>query len=351
MLGELGPRVRALVSPAVPTCGLVSDTNVAPRYLAAARAGLAGAGFKVIEYVFPAGERHKTLATAAAGLDALLNAGGGRMGGGVERGTPIIALGGGVVGDLTGFISATLLRGTPFIQVPTTLLAAVDASVGGKVGVDHPAGKNLIGAFHQPRLVLTDVATFATLPARELRCGLAECIKHGVIRDEALLTFIERQQAAIMARDPGKLEELVAWNVRIKVAVVQADPFEKSVRALLNLGHTFGHALETLGSYSDLQHGEAVALGMVAAGRLAERRGMISGTQRQRVENLLVMVGLPVQRAGGIDVEAVYAGMQTDKKVAGGKIRLVLPKGLGDAEVVRDVPEAEIKWAIGTLGA
>lgn len=339
LLPELGALVHTL-APA-PTCGLVSDTHVAPLYLEAARSSLIEAGYRVLAYVFPAGESHKTMQTTLAGLDVFLHAH-------IERATPLIALGGGVVGDLTGFMAATLLRGVPFIQVPTTLLAAVDASVGGKVGVDHHAGKNLIGAFHQPRLVLTDVSTFATLPDRELRCGLAECIKHGVIRDEKLLTFIETHHAAILARDPAKLEELVAWNVKIKAAVVQEDPFEKSVRAHLNLGHTFGHALETLGHYSDLQHGEGVALGMVAAGRLAERRGHQNADERARVENLLAQVGLPIHLPT-VDVERVYAGMHTDKKVAGGKIRLVLPVGLGAAEVVRDVTEPDIKWAISQL--
>jgi 3-dehydroquinate synthase len=340
LLAQLGPMVRAL-APA-PTCGIVSDTNVAARYLPHARASLAQAGYRVIDYVFPAGESHKTLATVAAGLDIFLNAR-------IERATPIVALGGGVVGDLAGFISASLLRGTPFIQVPTTLLSAVDASVGGKVGVDHPAGKNLIGAFHQPRLVLTDVATFATLPDRELRCGLAECIKHGIIRDEKLLTFIETHHAALLARDTARLAELVAWNVRIKAAIVRADPFEKSVRALLNLGHTFGHAFETLGSFSDVQHGEAVALGIVAADRLAERRGQLTASERQRVETLLGRVGLPTSLPG-VDPQRVLGAMQTDKKVAAGRIGVVLPRGLGDAEVVRDVADGDLIWAVGTLG-
>ncbi len=255
------------VAPA-PSCGLITDTNVAPLYLAAAKTSLQAAGYRVIEHIIPAGEAHKNIQTATTAIDAMLNAR-------IERATPIIALGGGVVGDLAGFVAATVLRGVPFIQVPTTLLAAVDASVGGKVGIDHAAGKNLIGAFHQPRLVLTDIATFRTLPPREVRCGLAECIKHAIIRDADLFAFITAQLPQILAHDPAAMQELVAWNVRIKAAIVQEDPFEHGVRALLNLGHTFGHAIETITNYQ-IQHGECIALGTIAASRLSQNRQTIA---------------------------------------------------------------------------
>ncbi len=284
LLGTLGEQVRGVA--AAPTCGLITDSNVAKHYLKQARASLQGAGYRVIEHVMPAGEENKTLESAVAALDVMLR-------GKVERATPVVALGGGVVGDLAGFIAATLLRGVPFVQVPTTLLAAVDASVGGTGGVDHAVGKNLIGAFHQPRLVVTDIATFGTLPLREVRGGLAECIKHAVIRDKGLFVFISENVGKIMACDVETMAELVAWNVGIKAAVVAEDPFEKGVRALLNFGHTFGHAIETVLEYSGVTHGEGVSMGMVAAGRMAQRMGMFPEKDLGELVGLLDFVELP----------------------------------------------------------
>lgn len=339
VLQDLGAIVRA-VAPA-PSCIIISDSAVAPLYLRDARASLEAAHYRVIDYVFPAGEESKTLNTAVAALDHVLRAT-------VERATPVVALGGGVVGDLAGFVAATLLRGVPFIQVPTTLLAAVDASVGGKVGVDHAVGKNLIGAFHQPRAVVTDVSTFKTLPTREIRCGLAECIKHGIIRDRQLFSFIATNAAKITACDAECLTELVAWNVKIKGAVVMEDPFEKGVRALLNLGHTFGHAIEAVAGYSGIQHGEAVALGTIAASRLAARMGKISDADAATITNLFDFIGLPASLPS-VKVNDVYAAMFTDKKVSGGKLRLVLPTSIGTADVFRDVPENLIRDAIASL--
>jgi 3-dehydroquinate synthase len=339
LLEQLGAMVRA-VAPAV-SCGIVTDSNVGPHYLERAKAQLSAAGYRVIAHTIPAGEAHKTVASVAAAWDTFLAAK-------VERATPIVALGGGVVGDLAGFVSASLLRGTPFIQVPTTLLAAVDASVGGKVGIDHAAGKNLIGAFHQPRLVLTDISTFSTLPAREIRCGLAECIKHGVIRDAALLDFIERNAEKILALEAGAMTELVARNVAIKAAVVQEDPFEKGVRALLNLGHTFGHAIENVIGYGAIQHGEGVALGIVAAGRLAIALGRFSEAEQARLVALLAKVGLPT-KCPQLDVEQTFAAMFTDKKVRGGKLRFVLPVRIGQAEVVDGVADGPVRAAIQSL--
>ncbi len=339
LLAQLGSVVKA-VAPA-PNCGVVTDSNVAPHYLAAAKTSLEAAGYRVISHVMPAGEQHKTLATVSAVLDAFLNAR-------IERSTPIVALGGGVVGDLGGFVAATLLRGVPFIQVPTSLLAAVDASVGGKVGVDHATGKNLIGAFHQPKLVMTDIATFSTLPPREIRAGLAECIKHGVIRDAGLFGFIEQQLVGILKNDAGAMAELVARNVAIKAAVVAEDPFERGVRALLNFGHTFGHAIETVMGYSGILHGEAVALGMVAAGRMACRLGRFQQTELDRLIALITAAGLPTQWPG-LDIEKVFAAMFSDKKVRGGKLRFILPSRIGHAEIVDGVPEEAIREAIATL--
>ncbi len=339
LITQLGAIVRQL-APA-PTAILISDSSVAAHYLPAAKESLSSAGYRVIDVVFPAGEVSKTINTAVAIMDKCLHAG-------IERATPVVALGGGVVGDMTGFVAATLLRGLPFFQVPTTLLSAVDASVGGKVGVDHAAGKNLIGAFHQPRAVLTDIATFKTLPEREIRCGLAECIKHGIIRDHDLFMFISQNLPKIMACDIPLMTELVRRNVQIKANVVQEDPFEKGVRALLNLGHTFGHALETLADYSGLQHGEAVALGMVAAANLSVLHGMLTQEQARQIRELIEKAGLPSSLAH-VDVERTFEAMGRDKKVLAAKIRLILPTGIGTAEVVRDVPDEQIKAAIATL--
>ncbi len=339
LLERIGPAVRQ-AAPA-PVCGLVTDRHVARYYLRGVRQSLAQAGYRVAEFIFPPGERYKKLATVAQAYDALLAA---RL----ERTSPILALGGGVVGDLAGFVAATLLRGLPLIQIPTTLLAAVDASVGGKVGVDHTRGKNLIGAFHQPRAVFADVAVLASLPEVELQCGLAECVKHAVIRDQALFEFIADHLPAILRRDPPTLLELIARNVRIKAAVVTEDPFEQGVRALLNFGHTFGHALETVGGYGELRHGQAVALGMVAAARLAVSRRLFPAADAGRLQILLKRIGLPIcQRR--LDISAVLAAMQTDKKIHRGALRFILPVALGRAEIFADVTAAEIRAALATL--
>ncbi|MCL2640781.1 MAG: 3-dehydroquinate synthase, partial [Phycisphaerales bacterium] len=277
LIAQLGQIVKSL-TPA-PSAVIISDTNVTPLYLTIAKASLTSAGYRVIEHIFPAGEANKTLQNATEAINTVLNAK-------VERTTPIIALGGGVVGDLAGFVAATTLRGLPFIQCPTTLLAAVDASVGGKVAVDHPAGKNLIGAFHQPKIVLTDINTFTTLPPRELRSGLAECVKHAVIRDADLFTFIQTNLPKILTHDPQTLTELVARNVAIKAAIVHEDPYEKGIRALLNFGHTYGHAIETTLNYT-ITHGEAVSLGMIAATHLANLEDL------PKLIELLTAIGLP----------------------------------------------------------
>lgn len=339
LIAQLGHFVKKL-APA-PAAVIISDSTVAKHYLQPARASLAAAGFSVIDFIFPAGESSKTLDTATAAMTKILHAG-------IERATPVITLGGGVVGDLGGFVAATLLRGLPFIQVPTTLLSAVDASVGGKVGVDHPAGKNLIGAFHQPRGVFTDISTFKTLPDRELHCGLAECIKHAIIRDHHLFAFISQNMPKIMACDTEVMIELVDRNVKIKAAVVMEDPFEKGVRALLNLGHTFGHAIETVADYTGIQHGEAVALGMVAAANLAVTRGMLSAADADHIKTLIDLAELPTSLPD-IDVSRVFEAMGRDKKVEAAKIRLILPTSIGSAEVVRGVPDEQIKAAIESL--
>ncbi len=338
-LGEIGPTLRTDLD--ARTCVIITDSNVAPLYLARTAASLEGVDIRVLAAQFAAGEAAKNLRTVGELYDNLLPR---RL----DRNAVIIALGGGVAGDLAGFIAATLLRGLPFVQAPTTLLAAVDASVGGKVGIDHAAGKNLIGAFHQPRLVITDLATFKTLPRREIACGLAECVKHAFIRDGALLSFIETRLDSLISCDPVTMEKLVAWNVQIKAEIVEMDPYEKNQRAWLNFGHTFGHALETVGQYHALQHGEAVALGMVAAARLSEKRLGLNSAITARLIALLDRIGLPT-RLPGLDAGAIFNAMKTDKKNRDGALRLVLLADIARPEIISDVPAEQVFQAIESL--
>jgi 3-dehydroquinate synthase len=266
-------------------CCIVTDTNLQQHHLATLQASLSAAGLEAITCVLPAGEQHKTLSTIARIYDSVLPAG-------IDRKTPLIALGGGVIGDMTGFAAATILRGVPFIQIPTTLLAMVDASVGGKTGIDHLCGKNLIGAFHQPIAVLIDPETLLTLPDRELIGGLAECIKHDIIRDAAHFASLPAILAQARKRDIPTLAQLVAHNVAIKARVVEADPLEKGERAHLNFGHTFAHAFETVSNFA-YSHGEAVALGMVAASRLARDLNLLDSASMVVISRTIAAAGLP----------------------------------------------------------
>lgn len=318
---------------------VITDSTVGPLYGQKAIDSLTAAGVGTTLITFPAGEQNKTLATVGTIFDRLLTAQPP-----IDRKTLIVALGGGVAGDIAGFVAATALRGIPFFQCPTTLLADVDASVGGKTGVDHPAGKNLIGAFHQPRAVLIDVATLAGLPADELRNGLAECVKHGVIRDAGLLDLLEQNAQAIFACDHDALTDLVARNVAIKAAVVSADEREAGQREYLNFGHTVGHALETLAGYN-MSHGQAVSLGMTAACQLAAGLGFIDQPYAARVEALLKSLGLPV-RSPLADCRMAIEIMRRDKKARDGRIRMVLPTGPGTVETFEDIAEADIATAI-----
>lgn len=338
LLAEVGEHVRRLSK--AKKAALVSDTQVGPLYARVVEESLREAGFEVIGAMIPAGEEHKTIQTIATIYDQLLSAG-------IERSTPVVALGGGVVGDMSGFAAATILRGVPFVQVPTTLLSMVDASVGGKTGADHAVGKNLIGAFHQPLAVLIDPATLRTLPARELRSGLAECIKHEIIRDAEGFERLERQIGRALELDMEFLAELVAHNVGIKARVVENDPFEKGERAHLNFGHTFGHAIETVSGYA-YAHGEGVALGMVAASRCAVRLGMLDEGSLRRIVDVIARAGLPV---GGLklDVDAVVAAMSFDKKVKGGKIRFVLPDRIGHVVIRDDLGTEVVREAVEGL--
>jgi 3-dehydroquinate synthase len=320
--------------------GIVTDTQVAPLHLDAVQQSLGAAGIETVVATVPAGEQHKNIETLGQIYDALLSAK-------IERSTPVIALGGGVIGDMTGFVAATLLRGVPFIQMPTTLLAMVDASVGGKTGVNHPTGKNLIGAFHQPIAVLIDPEVLRTLSSRELRGGMAECIKHEIIRDADGFSRLEQNIHRVGELDIDYLADLVAHNVAIKARVVEADPFENGERAHLNFGHTFGHAIESVSRY-EYSHGESIALGMVAATRAANELKMLDNNSRDRIEKLIKASGLPV---GGmkLDPTQVADAMWFDKKVKSGKIRFVLPDRIGHVVIRDDVPEAVARRAIESL--
>ncbi|MCY2931474.1 MAG: 3-dehydroquinate synthase [Planctomycetota bacterium] len=342
LLETLGRTVAQV--PHVRQAVIVADSAVARLYGERARASLAAAGIDARLLEFPPGESSKTAATWLSLQDGLLA--GARP---IDRRTVVVGLGGGVTTDLAGFAAATCLRGLAWVACPTTLLAAVDASVGGKTGVDHPAGKNLIGAFHQPSAVVIDVDTFASLPAGQLANGLAECVKHAVIREAGLLDFIDAGAGAIAACDRGLLTELVARNVAIKAAVVAADEIEAGERAHLNFGHTIGHAVETYLGYETIGHGEAVSLGMVAANHVAARRGILPAAIAARVEAVLAKLTLPVRRAG-LAANVIWEIMQHDKKAREGKVRMVLARGFGKVEIVDDVKEKEVRDAVKYLG-
>lgn len=301
---------------------LVTDRSVAALYLPVVEASLRAAGFEVAVVLLPAGEEHKNLASVAAIYDRL-------VAGRFERGSALVALGGGVVGDITGFAAASYLRGVPYVQIPTTLLAQVDSSVGGKTGVNHPAGKNLIGAFHQPRLVLIDVAALRSLPRRELIAGLAEVIKYGVIADRALFARLEEKLGRLLAMESGILSEVVAASCAIKAGVVEKDERESDLRAVLNFGHTVGHALEAMTGYEEFLHGEAVAIGMVQAAAISLKLGICDRASFERIRALVAGAGLPAALPARIDPHELVRHMEVDKKSAGGKIKFILCEGIG----------------------
>ena len=323
---------------------LVSDSIVGDLYAATALKSLKAAGLTVAYLTFPAGEASKSLDVFGDLMDQLF-----AVSPAIDRKGVIVALGGGVVGDLAGFVAASALRGLRWVQCPTTLLADVDASVGGKTAIDHAAGKNLIGAFHQPRAVVIDVATLGTLPEAALGNGLAECVKHGVIRDAGLIDFLADGADDILACKPGVMTELITRNVAIKAAVVSADEREAGQRAHLNFGHTIGHAIEAAVGYEHMPHGRAVSLGMVAACGMAVARKMIGAANAGAVTALLDRLGLPVRWAG-LDADQIWTLMQHDKKALGGQVRMVLPTRLGEVTVVDDVTEGEVAGAVAALG-
>jgi 3-dehydroquinate synthase len=309
---------------------IVSNTTVAPLYLPALAAGLPDQ--RRLEVILPDGEVHKTLASAARVLDVLVSNHFGRD-------ATVIALGGGVVGDLAGFVAACYQRGVAFVQVPTTLLAQVDSAVGGKTAVNHPGGKNLIGAFHQPVAVISDTATLATLPPRELRAGLAEVIKYGLLCDAALFEWLEAHLDELLAGKDEALFHVVRRSCEIKAMIVGRDEREeRGDRALLNLGHTFGHAVEAATGYRKWLHGEAVAAGLVMAAALSRELGLLSPEELVRVHTLVERAGLPT-RGAGVAPGAVLEHMRIDKKVLGGRLRLVLLRRIGNAFLTADYSE------------
>lgn len=342
LLPALGPMLAALA----PGRGalVVADAAVAGSHADAVLGSLRAAGFTAALAAVPPGEAAKSLEQAARLYEAALDAG-------LDRGGLIVAVGGGVVGDLAGFVAATFLRGIGFVPVPTTLLAQVDASVGGKVAVNLPRGKNLVGAFHRPLAVVADVGTLATLPPAELRSGLAEVVKHGVLAGGDDYALVRRRAPALLARQPEALAEVVAGSVRIKAEVVRTDERELGgARMSLNLGHTLAHAVEAVAGYGHWRHGEAVAVGLCAAGRLALRRGLWDPAEEADVERLLADLGLPI-RLDGLPADRLLAAMRFDKKVSGGRLRWILPERLGRVGVYDDVEPADVLAVLGELGA
>ena len=317
---------------------VASDSQVAPLYAGAVCDTLRGArpDVRVATFVLPAGEASKTLSGFGDAIDALAALG-------ARRDACVYALGGGVVGDLAGFAAACWMRGIDCVQLPTTLLAMVDSSVGGKTAVDLPAGKNLVGAFHPPRAVFADTSTLRSLPDRELRAGLAEVVKYGAIVDAGFLGWLAGHAGALLEREDAALAEAIARSCRHKAAIVERDPFEHGERALLNFGHTFAHAIEAEQAYDGLNHGEAVAVGMALAARLSARLGLAPDADADALTRVLERFGLPVALPHGLDPGSLLERMRLDKKAQAGGLRFVLWDGPGRARVVADVPVDAVK--------
>ncbi len=336
-LSQLGPRL-AEILPAGPVM-LVTNSVVGPLYGDAAETSLEAAGFTVRRFVLPDGEAHKTLGTWQDLVSQLLAAG-------LDRRTPLVALGGGVTGDIVGFAAATVMRGLPFVQVPTTLLAMVDSSVGGKTGVNTPLGKNLVGSFHQPIMVLAALDTLSTLSDSEYRCGLGEVVKHALIADAAFFRWLEAEAEAVLSRQEEAVAHMVRRCCQIKAQVVQEDEREAGRRAILNCGHTIGHAIERVLGYGAIRHGEAVGIGLVAEATLAVRRGAADAELPGRIEALLLRLGLPARTRA--DPEAVAEATQMDKKRLHGKLKIAFPTAIGGVELA-EIEAAEMldaAWAV-----
>ena len=335
LIGSLAPRIERIAGKLPRRVFVLTSPEIWALW---SKAFLSSFAEPPIALFLPSGEKHKTL-SSVEGLARQMAAAGG------DRGSLLIAFGGGIVGDVGGFLASIFMRGIPYVQVPTTFLAQVDSSVGGKTGVNLPEGKNLVGSFHHPLAVFADIGLLGTLPDRELRAGLMESIKSGVIRDRSLVRFMEEHAGEVLGRDAKALEKVVAASIRLKAGVVGLDEREGGLRMILNLGHTVGHALEQATGYKTLLHGEAVGWGMVAALFLARQRGLVSRAQFERLESLIYLYGpLPPLKLRAARVVAATGG---DKKNLGGVRRFVLPLGVGDAGVVEDVTAAELEAAVG----
>jgi 3-dehydroquinate synthase len=320
------------------TVVVVTDECVGRLYRRPVEVSLAGAGFTAEFVVLPPGEEQKSLEVAAAMYSRLNEVG-------AERSTPLLALGGGVIGDLTGFVAATYFRGLPLIHLPTTLLAQVDSSIGGKVAVNHGRLKNNVGAFHQPAAIIADTSTLRSLPEREFRNGLAEVIKSAAIRDEGFFRYMESEVEQIIRREERVLDRIVAVTAGIKASVVEEDEKDDGLRNILNFGHTVGHGIESASSFC-LCHGEAVAIGMVAANHIALAMGLVAPDEVERLRSLLLRTGLPVNVPEDIDVEAVLSAMTRDKKVLKGRQRFILPLRIGEVVIRSDVPADVVRAAL-----
>jgi 3-dehydroquinate synthase len=318
---------------------VLTDKHVAGHYLTTVSASLKTAGYEVLEVIFDGGDGAKHLQTMDAIFGQLIEAE-------LDRSAWICALGGGVVGDMSGFVAATFLRGIAYVQVPTTIVSQVDASIGGKTAVNHRLGKNLIGAFHQPRLVYIDTAALHSLPRRELVGGLAEIVKHALIRDAELFTFLEEHIEDIVERrlDAQELDWLIARNVQIKATVIEADEKEGGLRAILNYGHTVGHAIEAAAEYQ-YRHGEAVILGMIAAGQIAVERNLWPQEARRRQDDLLARLGIP-QGLTAVSVERIVERTHADKKRVGGKSKFILPRQIGRVEIIEGIDDDEVRASV-----
>jgi len=324
-------------------CAVISDRNVAPKFAKAAQLSLKKAGFDSVLITVPAGETAKSLKVVEQCYDALAKH---RL----ERKSFIVALGGGVVGDLAGFVAASYLRGIAFVQVPTTLLAQVDSSVGGKVGVNLKSGKNLVGAFHQPRVVLCDIDTLNKLPMRELRAGLAEVIKYGIIYDAPLFERLERDLGKLLTREPNTLTEIIARCCEIKADVVGQDETESGLRAILNFGHTIGHAIENISGYGKYLHGEAISIGQVAAAMISAVTLGFSSEEVERISAIFQNAGLPTTiRLNSAQRKKLLAAMRLDKKVSAGEVKFVLAKKIGNVTWGEKVPEPVIQGILGMI--
>ncbi len=339
---EIGSGLLTSVGASIAALGIgqkgvvITDSRVGPLYADQVIQSLAQAGLQTTLLTVPAGEKSKSLSIAESLLEQMTAAG-------LDRGSFVVALGGGVIGDLAGFVASIYFRGIPYVQIPTTVLAQVDSSIGGKTGVNLATGKNLVGSFHQPRAVFADVSTLETLPPREFNEGFAEIIKHAIIRDAALFRQLENFKRADLA-------EIIHRNIEIKAAIVSEDEFEsKGLRALLNFGHTIGHGIENAAGYGTLLHGEAISLGLIAASRLSVTHAGMPLAECVAIEKLLTQFELPTQLTANIATESILNAMAKDKKFAAGQIRFILSSGLGQAHISNDITLADIRQSIETL--